>query len=225
MTDYQNPSYAADVVLFAFDGTDLWTLLVSRGREPFGFALPGGFVNSDETSQAAAARELHEETGIPLPKTSLIPVGVFDEPDRDPRGWVVSSAFTALVDFNTVNQFVGTGKGDGEEGQEIKECRWFSVSGSPPELVFDHLQIISHAAAVVLWGIGGKPWFDFKGLNYEERCRIESILDFEKRQEEQRKTEASEEDLRIGSHPDYKEKPISPRAIGRFEDDGGPASE
>jgi 8-oxo-dGTP diphosphatase len=192
MADYPKPSYTADVVVFAYERktSDLWLLLIERGREPFAntFALPGGFVEPNETSRAAAVRELYEETGLPLAESFLIPVGVFDESGRDPRGWVVSSAFVTVLDFDIVNPYVGSGAGDGkesEEGTEIKEVRWFSLSGSPPEMAFDHLDVVSRAAALVLSTLGGKPIASFaQGLSYNDKKTLKGILNFEARNNE-----------------------------------------
>src|SRR4051812_22983401 len=58
------------------------------------WALPGGFVNPDETAYTAAKRELKEETGVT--GFHLKHFGVFDQPGRDPRGWIISNAFYAI---------------------------------------------------------------------------------------------------------------------------------
>ncbi|MDR1828205.1 MAG: NUDIX hydrolase, partial [Methylobacteriaceae bacterium] len=101
---YPRPSVAADVVIFAFSGAGgaPEILLIKRGGEPFKgrWALPGGFMNPDETVGRAAARELMEETGvdgIPLEQ-----VFTFTQPGRDPRSWVISCAHMAVIDKESV---------------------------------------------------------------------------------------------------------------------------
>ena len=85
---YPAPSLAADVVLLS-DGKDV--LLVRRGGHPYlGYlALPGGFVNPDESAPDAAVRELREETNVWASPEDLFEIGLFSKPGRDPRGWVV----------------------------------------------------------------------------------------------------------------------------------------
>lgn len=63
---YPHPAVTADCVVFALDGTKLKVLLVERGSEPYkgSWALPGGFMNIDETAEQCAQRELKEETGL-----------------------------------------------------------------------------------------------------------------------------------------------------------------
>ena len=79
---------AADVVLFVYDPHRvLHVLTITRRWDPFQGrkALPGGHIDPGEAPHVAAARELVEETGIRVPDTLLIPVGVYDAPGRDPR--------------------------------------------------------------------------------------------------------------------------------------------
>jgi 8-oxo-dGTP diphosphatase len=96
VSEYPRPSLCADVVALAFEG-ELKVLLIRRGHEPFAgkWALPGGFVEPTENVEAAAARELEEETG--LTGVRLEQLYTLSEPGRDPRGWVVSVAHLALL--------------------------------------------------------------------------------------------------------------------------------
>lgn len=90
---YPRPSVTADVVAFTMRADDLAVLLIRRKDEPFKgcWALPGGFVNENESLERAAARELHEETG--LTGMRLEQLGAFGDPGRDPRGHTITVAF------------------------------------------------------------------------------------------------------------------------------------
>src|ERR1700754_2161507 len=96
--DHPRPSVTADAVLLYRDGERIEVLLIKRAREPFKgtWALPGGFVDQDESLERAAARELKEETG--LEGIRLEQLGAFGDPGRDPRGHTVSVAFVALLE-------------------------------------------------------------------------------------------------------------------------------
>jgi len=90
----KTPSLTTDCVVF---DDERRVLLVRRKSEPFkgAFALPGGFVDIGETVEAACRREVLEETGITIGALRL--VGVYSDPQRDPRGHNVSIAYTTLV--------------------------------------------------------------------------------------------------------------------------------
>lgn len=125
----------ADCVVFGCreDGSRS-LLLVLRGNEPYKgmWALPGGFMEMDETLEACARRELQEETGLTLsaPMTEL---GSFSRVDRDPRGRTVTVAFVAMTELSTV-------KGS----DDAAAAQWFSINDLPP-LAFDHLEIVGKA--------------------------------------------------------------------------------
>ena len=92
---YARPALTADCVVFGLDDEDLKILLIQRGLEPFKgqWALPGGFVDVGETVEEAAVREMREETGLDVQLERL--VGVYSDPERDPRGHNVSVVFLA----------------------------------------------------------------------------------------------------------------------------------
>jgi 8-oxo-dGTP diphosphatase len=127
---YTGPALAVDCVVR--DGAGR-LLLVRRGREPFKgrYALPGGFVEAGERVEAAALRELREETGIVGQIERLI--GVYSDPGRDPRGPVVSIAF--LV---TPATDLATGGDDAEDAAFVAD--WKTT-----DLAFDHARIVADA--------------------------------------------------------------------------------
>ncbi len=97
--DYERPSVTADILVLCpgDDLTCLKLLLIKRGGHPYlgSWALPGGFIEKDETAYRAAARELMEETG--LKDVYLDQIYTFTKPGRDPRMWIMSIAYLALV--------------------------------------------------------------------------------------------------------------------------------
>lgn len=128
--DYERPSLAADMVLFTvisnkednyrkLPGKQLSVLMIKRGEHPFlnEWALPGGFVRTGETVEEAATRELFEETGVG--KAHLEQLSVFSEPDRDPRGWIVSCSFMALVENSRLSI---------KSGNDASDAKWFDIS-------------------------------------------------------------------------------------------------
>jgi len=131
---YPRPSVSTDVVLFAGAGDVPKVLLIRRGNEPFKgrWALPGGFLDERETLEACAARELAEETGVT--GVLLEQVRAFSDPDRDPRGRVISVVFTG-----TVTDPVTAAAGD-----DAADARWWPVRDLPP-LAFDHDEVIAVA--------------------------------------------------------------------------------
>lgn len=107
-------------------------VLVRRGSEPYvgQWALPGGFVEVGETVRQAAVREAAEETGLAVEVSRL--VGVYSEPDRDPRGHNVSVAFLTRVLSGQMQA--------ASDAEEVDVLDHGSV-----ELAFDHARIIADA--------------------------------------------------------------------------------
>ena len=126
---------AVDVVLFTIQGGTLKVLLVKRQRPPYrgAWALPGGIVEPDESVDAAALRELQEETNIG--SIYLEQLYTFDELDRDPRGRVITVAYYALVNWQ---QFQLKAR------SRVSDASWFPVKRLPG-LAFDHRRIIEYA--------------------------------------------------------------------------------
>lgn len=134
---HPRPAVTVDCVVFGYDEADLKVLLIERDEPPFAgaWALPGGFVRRDESLDAAARRELSEETG--LTKAYLEQLYTFGEPGRDPRGRVVSVSYYALVRLSDEGLHAST---------DARQAAWFPVS-SVPSLAFDHAQILATGLA------------------------------------------------------------------------------
>ena len=132
--DHPRPALTVDIVLFHRAGADLEVLLIKRARAPFKgrWAFPGGFVDKDESLEAAAARELREETG--LHGIKLEQLAAFGDPGRDPRGHTVSVVF-----YGTVNNRRAVIAAD-----DAAEAAWHSAS-HPPKLAFDHQKLLRRA--------------------------------------------------------------------------------
>jgi 8-oxo-dGTP diphosphatase len=130
---YERPSVTVDVVIFALLDERLQVLLIQRDREPYAsmWALPGGFVGMDESLEAAAARELAEETG--LTNVHMEQLHTFGAPDRDPRTRVITVAYLALVHGEVVPL---------RAGDDARAAGWFAT-GSLPPLAFDHGEILA----------------------------------------------------------------------------------
>ncbi len=133
---YPRPALTTDALLFLFDKSqnELSVLLIQRKNEPFkdNWALPGGFLDMDETAEQCVIRELKEETNVVF--DNLQQLYTISTPDRDPRGRTISVVFWALIDE----------KIDVNAGDDAKNVKWFSVF-KLPEMAFDHSQIINYA--------------------------------------------------------------------------------
>ncbi len=130
---FEHMAVTTDCVIFCYEDWKLKVLLVRRGGEPYKgmWAFPGGFLRMKETAEQGALRELHEETG--LSPASIGQLGVFSDPDRDPRERVITIAWYALVKPSEV---IG--------GDDADEAAWFPVDQLPP-LAFDHGKIFDAA--------------------------------------------------------------------------------
>ena len=140
--DHPRPAVTVDIVLLHRAKRGARVLLVQRKHKPFKgrWAFPGGFVEENESLEAAAARELREETG--LDGMDLEQVGAFGDPGRDPRGHTVSVVFAALL----------YEEAEPEPADDAETAEWHSVSNLP-ELAFDHKAIL-HAAIARILGQG-----------------------------------------------------------------------
>ncbi len=126
-----NCALTTDCIVFSNDGSAV--VLIRRKNPPFQgqYALPGGFVDEDETVERACVREAKEETNLELKNLRL--VGVYSAPGRDPRGRTVSAAFLADADLSEFRA-----GDDAAEAELVHNWR-------EAELGFDHAQILKDA--------------------------------------------------------------------------------
>lgn len=131
--EYPRPAVTADCIVITREPMPR-VLLIERGNPPFKgcWALPGGFMEMDETTEECAVRELEEETGLKVDKIHL--VGAYSKLGRDPRGRTVTTAYLAIADEATA----ATGQDDAAKAQ------WFPIDALPP-LAFDHADIMRDA--------------------------------------------------------------------------------
>src|SRR2546426_8136496 len=132
---YDRPSVTVDVVILSLRQKDLQVLLVKRRSWPYEgmWAIPGGFVNMDESLETAAKRELQEETGVQ--DVYLEQLYTFGDPGRDPRTRVITVVYFALLDSERLQV---------KAADDAVDVGWFSVYDLPP-LAFDHAKILEYA--------------------------------------------------------------------------------
>ena len=135
---YPHPVVTADCIVFACQNEKTQVLLIKRGSEPCKdmWALPGGFMNIDESAEEAAIRELKEETGIDVKEVTQ--VGAYSKVDRDPRERVITIAFYTVIDHPV--RAVGQ--------DDAKQAEWFTLDNLPT-LAFDHSEILSAAIGML----------------------------------------------------------------------------
>ncbi|GHO66719.1 NUDIX hydrolase [Ktedonobacter sp. SOSP1-52] len=131
---YERPSVTVDVVMMSLRQKDLQVLLVKRRSWPYEgmWAIPGGFVNIDESLEDAAKRELQEETQVE--NVYLEQLYTFGEPGRDPRTRVITVVYFALLDSERLQV---------KAASDAVDVDWFPVYDLPP-LAFDHQQILEY---------------------------------------------------------------------------------
>ena len=131
--NYRNPVPTVDSII----QSDSQILLVRRKKEPFKnhLVLPGGFVNEGERVEDAAKREAKEETALDVELMDIL--GVYSEPERDPRGHIMSTVFIAKISLS--NDKIGA-----EAQDDAAAIEWIDIEQvDNVRLGFDHKKIIS----------------------------------------------------------------------------------
>nr|WP_319570878.1 NUDIX hydrolase [uncultured Draconibacterium sp.] len=129
---YPRAALTVDAIVFVKSGKETSVLLIERGREPFKnrWALPGGFIEMDETLEQACIRELEEETGLQIEKMQQF--GAYDAINRDPRHRTISVVYS--VELKEQKPVEGS--------DDAAQAKWFSLEDLP-ELAFDHADILA----------------------------------------------------------------------------------
>ena len=128
----RNPRLTVDIII---EVAGKGIILIERTNPPFGWAIPGGFVDYGETLEAAAIREAREETGMEL--VDLKQFHAYSDPKRDPRAHTVTVVFTAA------------GRGVPQAADDAKNLQIFPIEGLPEYLAFDHSSILADYSVAV----------------------------------------------------------------------------
>jgi ADP-ribose pyrophosphatase YjhB (NUDIX family) len=128
---YKNPVPAVDIIIRVGDGV----VLIKRKNPPYGWALPGGFIDYGESAERAAIREAKEETSLDISELKLL--GVYSDPSRDPRHHTLAVVFTAI------------GKGPPKAADDAAEIGIFQRYALPEQLAFDHADILDDFFSVM----------------------------------------------------------------------------
>ncbi|MEM8602729.1 MAG: NUDIX hydrolase [Cyanobacteria bacterium P01_H01_bin.121] len=126
---YRNPIPTVDLIIELRDRPERPIILIERGNEPFGWALPGGFVDYGESVEQAAVREAQEEVQLTVELAEQF--YVYSHPNRDPRQHTLSVVFTAIA------------TGNPRAGDDAKHLELFQLNALPNNLCFDHAQILA----------------------------------------------------------------------------------
>jgi 8-oxo-dGTP diphosphatase len=128
----RNPIPTIDIILSENSNSNK-VLLIKRNKDPFKdyFSLPGGFVDEGEKVEDAVRREAEEELLVKVEPINIL--GVYSDPNRDPRGHIMSITFIAKII-----------KGNLKEGDGVAELRWVEINNLENiKLGFDHSKILS----------------------------------------------------------------------------------
>ena len=122
------PLIAADIIIELIDQPGRPFVLIERAHEPFGWAIPGGFVDVGETVEHAAVREAKEETSLNVTLTALL--GIYSNPSRDTRGHTVTAVYVAEA------------TGTPCAADDAKNFGIYTFANLPELLAFDHAQVL-----------------------------------------------------------------------------------
>ncbi len=134
------PPIAADVIAEIGDRI----VLIERRNFPFGWALPGGFVDFGETVEKAAVREAREEISLDVELRALL--GVYSRPDRDPRGQTITVVY------------VGRASGTPRAADDAKNVALVDPRNPPAPLAFDHAEVLTDYVRFLETGEFPAPW-------------------------------------------------------------------
>jgi len=123
------PLLAADIIIELTDFPDRPIVLVERANPPYGWAIPGGFVDLGEIVEQAAVREAQEEVNLEVRLIALL--GIYSDPSRDARGHTVTAVYVAEAAGTPV------------AADDAKNCRLFRLNELPELLAFDHAQVLA----------------------------------------------------------------------------------
>jgi ADP-ribose pyrophosphatase YjhB (NUDIX family) len=123
---YRNPLPTVDIII----QTEKGIVLIKRKTPPYGWALPGGFIDYDESAEDAAKREAKEETSLDVTELKLF--NVYSDPERDPRHHTISVVFTAKA--------IGDKAAPQDDAIELG---FFEQGNLPSPLAFDHAKILA----------------------------------------------------------------------------------
>ena len=121
---YRNPFPTVDIIIELDEGI----VLIKRKNPPYGWALPGGFVDYGESLEATAVREAKEETSLEV--TLVAQFGAYSDPDRDPRMHTITVVFIARA------------QGEPKAADDASEVGVFDQHDLPENLAFDHDRIL-----------------------------------------------------------------------------------
>ena len=136
----ESPPVAADAIIEIGDKI----VLIDRKNFPFGWAIPGGFVDFGETVEQAAVREALEETSLEVTLRALL--GIYSRPGRDPRGQTITAVYVARS------------SGTPRAADDAKGVGLFDPLHLPAPLAFDHAEILADYERFIERGEFPAPW-------------------------------------------------------------------
>ncbi len=124
------PALAADTIIELTDYPGRPIVLIERANPPYGWAIPGGFVDVGERVEHAAVREAQEEVSLNVKLIALL--GIYSDPSRDHRGHTVTACYVAEAAGTPI------------AADDAKNCQIFNLDELPEPLAFDHAEVLVH---------------------------------------------------------------------------------